>query len=240
MNDPIDIATIEKMAGDGKFPGLAEFIRTFDAMFQNAVTYNPPGSEVYEDALALMKYLRGQAYMMDKSLRGTLESRQEPKQAGSLKVSVKRMTPSPGGGPSPGAGEIGTVKVSLKRKKGAEDDGDAASENSDAIRDGKKRKEDSVVIDLSDVPMYAHGMLGRGVCIPVADSFDGRYEKPAGIRSTLKHVFNIIKDADNGIGNNTTMSDIFWILPTEDELPDYYTKVNACDLRRSSVGCTYA
>lgn len=41
----------------------------------------------------------------------------------------------------------------------------------------------------------------------------------------MKYVFNILKDADNGAGVGTSMSDVFWVLPTEEELPDYYTKV---------------
>jgi hypothetical protein len=157
ITDPIDIVTIEKLASDSKFSTLVDFVRTFDAMFENAVTYNPPGSEVYEDALTMMKFLRNEVYSIDKSLRAALGTKQP---AASLKVSVKRMTPSPGAGTlSPGAGEM---KLSLKRKKVRDED--TASTKSGGS-DGKRRRDDAVVIDMDEVPRYGYIFYRARRCV---------------------------------------------------------------------------
>lgn len=53
IKKPMDFHTMEEKISDGDYNNPEEFCADMRLIFQNATTYNPSGSKVYTDALAL-------------------------------------------------------------------------------------------------------------------------------------------------------------------------------------------
>lgn len=56
---PIALQQVEQKLGAGKYTSIALFAADLDLLFSNAISYNAPGSDIYEHACTLRKFSSG-------------------------------------------------------------------------------------------------------------------------------------------------------------------------------------
>lgn len=103
----IDVTIIEQRVKNKEFPTLIDMVRAFDAMFENAIMYNPVHTEVHDDALELMLFIRSEAFKFNPAIRTALQGGKSnlvdlrakiqlgPRLPGDFQLSKKRRTGEP-------------------------------------------------------------------------------------------------------------------------------------------------